>query len=198
MPMTPVKLNGDKLIIGQDVFTTKNIDTLPPALHPHTIFTPTDDKTVAFFTKQSEFSNHAPCEFDVNGVKYNSGEQWLMAQKADLFKDNATLEKIMNSTDPVHIKALGRNIQNYKEEVWYKEAPALMQQGLEAKFIQNQKLGTLLKETGTKLIIEASTDKFWGAGVTLRSKDLFINKAWTGSNTLGKSLMAVREIIKSG
>ena len=38
-------------------------------------------------------------------------------------------------------------------------------EGIRLKFIQNPPLLQVLKVTGTKVIIEASTDKLWGTGI---------------------------------
>ena len=59
-------------------------------------------------------------------------------------------------------------------------------------FKQNHDLADTLMKTGTKHIIEASTDPFLGIGLDLRSESLFNPQMWTGTNTLGKALMTVR------
>ena len=49
-----------------------------------------------------------------------------------------------------------------------------METALKSKFQQNIGLGTFLKSTGKKLLIEASpTDLCWGAGLSLEDTDLW-------------------------
>ena len=115
-----------------------------------------------------------------------------MAQKAKIFKDQEAQAKVMAESEPVVIKQLGKNIKGFDEVQWRSEAQQIMETGLRAKFSQNQYLAKTLLETGTKHILEASTDPYWGAGVTLHSDQLFESRAWTGENVLGKALMKVR------
>ena len=65
-----------------------------------------------------------------------------------------------------------------------------------AKFSQNTHLAQFLLNTEDDIILEASRDKFWGIGKTLRDKDLWIEEKWTGYNLMGKLLMKVRKMIK--
>ena len=51
-----------------------------------------------------------------------------------------------------------------------------IQEGLYAKFSQNTHLPQFLLDTEDGIILEASFDKFWGIGKTLRDKDLFIRE----------------------
>ena len=190
-----VNLVADQLFIGAKRYTVSNIHELPDELSPHSVATPSNDETVAFFTKYSQFSNHHPCMFEVNGDTYTSAEQWLMSQKAQLFNDKRTHAKIMASSDPVYIKALGKEIADFEQEQWEKEAPDVILAGLKAKFIQNEDLANTLLATGEKHIIEASTDPFWGVGLNLWSGDLFNPEKWTGKNTLGTALMSVRKTL---
>lgn len=66
---------------------------------------------------------------------------------------------------------------------------------LEAKFAQNPSLRDLLLTTGTKRLIEATSDSFWGAAALLGSK-LLKNGKWTGLNTLGAVMEEAREDLK--
>ena len=189
---TKVNLVADKLFIGGKSFDVNNLDELPDELSPHSASTPTDGQTVAFFTKNSQFSNHHPCWFEIDGIRYTSGEQWLMAQKADLFDDRASKAQIMAATDPVEIKALGKEIKDFNHNIWEEKAQSIMETGLDAEFKQNHDLADTLIKMGTKHTIEASKDPFWGIGLDLRSESLFNPQMWTGTNTLGKALMTVR------
>ena len=60
-------------------------------------------------------SNWYKSEFTVNGVKFVNSEQWMMYQKAKIFGDDETAQKILASTSPKEVKDLGRKIKNYNE-----------------------------------------------------------------------------------
>ena len=64
--------------------------------------------------------------------------------------------------------------------------------GCTAKFEQNPSLMKFLKDTGDKLLIEArKDDKFWGAGLDIKSEGL-LSETLPGKNMLGKILMQIR------
>lgn len=55
-----------------------------------------------------------PSDFvDDNGRKYNSCEQYMMAQKAILFKDNETLDKILANSNPAEIKKVRKRSKEF-------------------------------------------------------------------------------------
>ena len=76
---------------------------------------------------------------------------------------------------------------------WQAEGQSILLKGLYCKFSQNDELRQVLLATGTKTIIEASDDQFWGIGICLRSPDLFNKSKWSGKNVTGSALMKVRE-----
>ena len=68
--------------------------------------------------------------------------------------------------------------------------------GLVSKFSQNQLLKDFLLSTGDTLLAEASHDKIWGAGKSLKENDLWNPDKWSGKNRLGEMLMKVRTELK--
>lgn len=69
-------------------------------------------------TTKACLSQWYPCKFTVNGIHYNSAEQFMMAEKARIMGDEETRKKILASTDPKEIKALGREVRNFDESIW--------------------------------------------------------------------------------
>ena len=89
--------------------------------NPANIFTPTSQDTVVFFTHNSPFSNHHLASFTVENIRYNCAEQYIMSQKAKLFKDEDSLKLIMQETDPKKQKTLGKKIEGFKQQDWRKQ-----------------------------------------------------------------------------
>ena len=56
---------------------------------------------------QSCLSQWFPSIFEVDGIQYQSAEQFMMAKKAELFKDTEIFQQIIASADPKQVKALG-------------------------------------------------------------------------------------------
>lgn len=126
--------------------------------------------------------------------EYCCMEQYMMYNKAKLFNDHSTAAEIMCVRDPKKIKALGRKVKNFKEEVWDKNKFEIVVRGNVLKFSQNKELKEFLLSTNDAVLVEASPyDKVWGVG--LKRDDIKINNPnkWQGENLLGFALMEVRE-----
>ena len=118
-------------------------------------------------------------------------EQYFMAHKALTFNDQSTYHKIMMATNPGTIKALGREVRDYKESVWNSKRMHVMYLANYFKFSQNTELKERLLATGNRLLAEASaTDTIWGIG--LSEQQAANGASWQGTNLLGQVLMQVR------
>ena len=87
------KLKYDKLIINGIEYSMANLDQLPADIHPEDSCHRSDsDKDVmAFFGMHSPFSNFHRSPFKENGESYTCAEQYIQADKAKSFNDDATL-----------------------------------------------------------------------------------------------------------
>ena len=56
------------------------------------------------------------CWFEVDGIRYHTAEQYMMARKAALFGDGQTYYRIMAADNPADYKALGREVQGFEPE----------------------------------------------------------------------------------
>ena len=140
-------------------------------------------------------SNWYLSEFECDGIRFSSMEQYMMYQKANCFGDTKIAEKILEITDVAQIKALGRKVSNYNETIWNGKRQILVYNGLCAKF-QNPELKAKLKATGDAVLAECAVrDCIWGIGLSMTdSKRLEMDK-WRGQNLLGFALMIVRDAL---
>lgn len=146
---------------------------------------------------KSCFSQWYEIEFEVDRHKYNCAEQYMMAQKAWLFKDIEIFAKIIDSTDPQEIKALGREVKNFDTKIWNQHKFDIVVKGNLAKFSQNEDLKEFLLSTGDKILVEASPyDKIWGIGMKEGMPAIENPTNWKGENLLGFALMEVRDLLK--
>lgn len=153
---------------------------------------------VFFYGNKDNFSNFYKTNFTVEGVTFCCGEQFVMYSKAMLFKDYDIAEKIMSETAPAKMKALGRKVKNFDDEVWADNRENMTYIGLLAKYKQNQDLMAELLSTGNREIVEASPrDKVWGIGMGVGNTEIEDKDKWKGQNILGKILMKVRDHIVS-
>jgi ribA/ribD-fused uncharacterized protein len=133
-------------------------------------------------------------KFRVDGIEYLTAEQFMMAEKARLFNDAESLEKILNSETPAEAKALGRKVVGFDEEVWKANCFDIVVAANKAKFSQNVELGKWLLATAPKVLVEASPrDRIWGIGMGASNPEARNPSLWRGRNLLGFALMAVRD-----
>lgn len=135
--------------------------------------------------------------FEVDGVKYHTAEQYMMAQKALLFKDEEVFGEIMAATNPRDYKKLGRKIKNFDPKAWDEKKYEIVVNGNKAKFGQNPELKEYLLSTGTAILAEASPyDKIWGIGLYPSNAAKGTVEDWRGQNLLGFALMEVRDFLR--
>lgn len=137
-----------------------------------------------------------PCTFAENDVTYSNAEQYMMAGKASLFNDKEILKQILDTYDPKSVKALGRKVKHFNDDVWKSHRYNIVVQGNLLKFSQNSELQNFLISTGSKILVEASPfDRIWGIGMG-KDNDFAKNPVkWRGQNLLGFALMATRNKI---
>lgn len=138
-------------------------------------------------------SNWYLSDFEVDGIKYTSMEQYMMYQKAILFNDSEIAQQILGTSDVGKIKALGRSVKNYDDIMWNGLRQIIVYKGLLEKFSQNDDLRKRLLNTKQNILAECAVqDKIWGIGLSMKDDNRFDLSKWQGENLLGFSLMIVR------
>jgi ribA/ribD-fused uncharacterized protein len=135
-----------------------------------------------------------PCRFEIDGVEYGSAEHWMMAAKARLFGDEASVPAILAARTPAEAKVLGREVSGFDEERWAAERFELVVRGNVAKFGQDPELRRYLLGTANRVLVEASPrDRIWGIGLGAANEAATDPQRWRGLNLLGFALMEARE-----
>ncbi|RUS46119.1 NADAR family protein [Cohnella sp. AR92] len=148
---------------------------------------------------KSCFSQWWRSPFEVEGTAYSCAEQFMMAEKARLFGDGEMLESILKANHPKEMKAYGRAVRNFDNDVWERECYGIVRRGSLAKFSQNSELGEFLKSTGSRILVEASPlDRIWGIGMEQSHPDIENPTKWRGRNLLGFALTDVRDELLRG
>ncbi|MTG98268.1 DUF1768 domain-containing protein [Myroides sp. BIT-d1] len=142
------------------------------------------------------FSQWWSSPFAVDGQVYVSTEHWMMAQKALLFNDVEIYNRIMQAKSPMEMKALGREVKGFKEDVWVENRYAIVVEGNYHKFNQNADLKEFLLNTKNRILVEASpVDTIWGVGLAADNEKINNPMQWNGLNLLGFALMEVRYLL---
>jgi hypothetical protein len=153
--------------------------------------------TIYFWKPEQDdgyLGNWYPSPFTVGSLTFHNSEHYFMWKKVMLFEPEMEA-KILATSNPKTMKAIGQAVKNYDDTVWNNERYKIMVEALMHKFSQNVDLKKRLMETGTSELVEASPlDRIWGIGIT--KADALIGKKRNGQNLLGKALMEVRDKMK--
>lgn len=120
-------------------------------------------------------------------------EQAIMLCKAALMGDVARFGLIEAEGAARKVKALGRQVRPWKQQLWDASVLEVAASVVRQKFEQVGWLGALLLSTGDALLCEATTrDRNWGTGCDLGSPEAVQPHLWIGANILGWALMEAR------
>ena len=189
------KLDGTKLVIRGKTYHRGNLENLPEDISAISMSSKESNDAIGFFGELNPLSNFHSCSFSYNGFVYNSSEQLIQHQKARLFGDVPSAEKIMNPKTALDCKCISKDIVNYDHEKWKTEAKSRCEEGIKAKFMQNSGLRLYLLNTGEKRIIESCSDKLWGTGIQLHDKNCLNPSYWNSQGILGEILKNIRTSI---
>lgn len=145
------------------------------------------------------FSQWFDAPFDADGHSFATAEHYMMARKAQLFRDDETFRQILAAKDPGKAKALGRSVRGFEEAVWLDHRWSIVVEPNRHKFTQHPALQDFLLGTAPRILVEASpVDSIWGIGLDARAADAKCPARWKGLNLLGFALMEVRSMIDAG
>ena len=140
------------------------------------------------------FSQWFKSPFTLEGQAYVTAEQYMMAEKARLFRDEAIRGQILVTANARQQKALGRQVQHFDAGRWQAVARDVVYRGNRAKFTADPGLLAKLFATRGTTIVEASPDDtIWGIGMAEDDPDVRDRAKWRGSNWLGEVLTQLRD-----
>ncbi len=163
----------------------------PPAQTGHSSDSPTlaapgvDREPVlfSFGSRQNVFlSNFYEAPLKINGEIWKTVEHFYQASK---FSHPDIIQRIRDAATPMEAKVLGASRVYPVRGDWNEYRLDVMRLGVLAKFRQNADLRDKLLQTGSRMLVEATADPFWGRG-----------RDGKGLNHLGRILMEVRSALQ--
>lgn len=152
------------------------------------------EKFTYFWKSDSPFSQWHKAYFEVDGVKFNCAEQYMMYKKAELFGDKLVMSEVLRETNPAKHKALGRKVKNFDKSVWEANCKQIVYKGNLCKFVQNGLLfEQLLATRGTTLVEASPYDGIWGIKLAAHDPRAKQRSTWLGKNWLGEILTKLRD-----
>mmetsp|Transcript_36575 Transcript_36575/g.72442 ORF Transcript_36575/g.72442 Transcript_36575/m.72442 type:complete len:300 (+) Transcript_36575:83-982(+) len=128
-------------------------------------------------------------------VRIEFSEKSIMLCKAALFRDAKAYKALLaQGLQPEQCKGIGRRVKGFMPPAWDAAVLMVALEVVYQKFSQLPSERTLLLNTGTTLIAEASrNDAIWGIGCGIEDLRVIQDpKRWRGSNILGWALMEAR------
>ena len=139
-----------------------------------------------------------------SNIQFTCGEQAIMLCKAAAMGDVGAFDSISRTRKPIDIKAQGRQVAPFDQDLWDRVVCTVARSVVLAKFRGVPELASLLLSTGDSIIAEAvRSDRVWGTGVDFSHPDAQVPSRWVGSNILGWALMEARaelatEVVSAG
>lgn len=146
-----------------------------------------------FFWKEF-WSQWNMSSFKDRGVNYNCSEQYMMQQKALLFRDKDAAKRIMAADHPRDQQAIGREVKGYDQQLWDENKYRIVYEGNFLRFTQNPELMKKLLEVpvGIRFVEASPKDKVWGIGMAENDHGVDDERNWKGENLLGQVLTELR------
>lgn len=148
---------------------------------------------IAFRGRECYLSNFYPCELLIDKELYVSVEQYYQYIKSPTCGDNDRARKVLGTDDLLQAKILGDSCTDKDE--WNQNKVYVMFKSMFYKFAQNEELAYKLFSTEKLRLYEATTDRFYRAGIGLNSEKWELNN-WEGKNVAGTLLSKVWKIFK--
>lgn len=189
----PASTRNDKITVNNITYSHKNLDCLPEGLKLEDVMTVKVKGGLAFCSEDSWLSNFFPCEIDISGMKFQSAEHAYQYARSMRLGDPQLAAMIHRSKNAKAAKSLSSNLISNDE--WDHDKIDVMRKINEEKFLQNPELCQKLVATGQTILIEATTDGYWGAKAVINSKAIRTG-TWMGANFMGKILMETRTIMR--
>ena len=154
-----------------------------------------ENETVHCFRGESSVLSNFNKDYPivVNGKTFVCNEQFIVHEKAKMFGDMASASQVMQMTNPLKMKHLGGNIENYEHQRWKQNSVKIIASCNQIKYESHPAAMKVLMATGHKTIGEATASREWGIGININNDECLDTSKWTGANKMGKILMKIRD-----
>lgn len=140
------------------------------------------------FFQTGPFSNWFSTNYTYKDHNFKNVEQGFAYEKAKFFEDDRIAEEILNTSNPITARELGRKVKGFNEKIWDKHRLKTMLEHVKQKFLQNQDVKKYLLQTPKQIVFANKSNRIWAIGST----DLRQPNKW-GQNLLGRILTNLRE-----
>ena len=150
-------------------------------------------KNFLYCGELSPFSDLYPAPFTVDGQTYSCAKQYILHQKALIFRDQDAAENILKTTEP-DVGVF--NVEGFNKEKWKHLEGIILICAAVQKFNQNDQLKELLLNTDDLYFGCMNRNLKYGTGMMIYSDKAFDRKMWPGENRNGEVLMTTRDLLR--
>lgn len=183
------KAMGDRINIGNVVYSYHDIDSLPQGLTLEDAKMVNTPKGIAFQGPDSFLSNFHKSTVRFNGRTYPTAEHAYQHDRATYLGRHTIANQVLCAPTPQEAKKAGNRAG--RSHQWDLCKQDRLKDIVTAKFMQHPDLRDKLISMGNTTLIEATYDSFWGAGASITARRL-IDGTWHGRNVFGSILDQVR------
>lgn len=99
-----VRVHDYQLELEEETYQFSELEDLPFEIRPSTLAAPRSDTAMAFFSKNSFFSNHYISEMEIEGRTFSCMEHFLAFQRAVLSEKQPLIKRARRARDPLQAK----------------------------------------------------------------------------------------------
>ena len=148
----------------------------------------------AFRGHKDPLSNFYPADIYCEGILFKSAEHRYQYKKAMHHGDDRIAEKVLRAHNALEAMRLGEGV--HKSDHWKRMALQVMRPTLMVKAQQVAIFRQALRDSGTSILVEATSDRYWGSGLNPPECRQTRPSNWPGENRLGHLLMEVRRAVQ--
>lgn len=183
------KMLGNKVQVGDKTYGYGDLHLLPEGLKFENAKTKITQRGIAFQGQHSFFSNFYAVQVRYNGRSFPSSEHAYQFDRVSYVGDHKFANQVFHAYSVQEAKRLGGQIGPSK--AWDLIKIDRMKQITMAKYSQNLRLKHELLKTAPSPLIVATTDNYWGCGLTFNARNL-MGGQWNGKNQMGSILTDCR------
>lgn len=186
------------VILDGTFYKHDKLSSLPSHLQLKTLAKRENEGAYAFFSRESPLSNHYMAKTRIEGICFDSMEQFIAYKRARYAGDFERSRDILKILDPVSCRVyLNEMKQKEDQERWINTVPETLIPALKAKARQHPEVKETLRSTGNKRIGEAAKFDFvWGIGMALDHENVLKYQKWPrDGNLLGKAWEEARKTV---
>ncbi len=170
------------------------LETMHKVVQDRSIGSRCVDNVYAFEDRINPLALNYPGFIEYAGFTFGSSAHLLMFLKAFGAEDKQAISRITSTLNPKEWSTV--QIKRFDYNAWKKVERKAVEVVCSLKIQQQADVKAVLKATGVKRLVYASTiDPYLSCGLAISNDNVFFPQFWRGTNVLGNILESIRKRI---